>query len=98
MGFRARPSTHRISLAPTNRARCRKCRRLLAKGQPRIATTAYVMPGRATVFIRCAPECIDSNFATAALSVYKTAERVPIDPAVPCGVAEAVRAALAAAQ
>jgi hypothetical protein len=56
------------------------------------------MPGRATVFIRCAPECIDSKFATAALSVYKTAERVPIDPAVPCGVAEAVRAALVAAQ
>ena len=52
------------------------------------------MPGRATVFIRCAPGCIDSKFAQAVLSVYKKAEQVPADPAVPSDTVEAVRAAL----
>ena len=94
MPFRSRPSTYRIDLAPTNRAKCRKCKRILAKGDPRITTTAFVMPGRSTVFIRCAPGCIDAAFSAAVLSVYKGAERVPVDPAVACDVAERVRCKL----
>lgn len=52
------------------------------------------MPGRSTVFVRCAPRCIDAKFAGAVLSVYKSAERVPADPAVAGGVVESVRSAL----
>lgn len=52
------------------------------------------MPGRATVFIRCAPGCIDSKFARTVMSIYKSAERVPVDPAVPIDVIETVCTAL----
>ena len=94
MTFRTRPSTYRISLAPTNRAKCRKCKQILAKGTPRITTTAFVMPGRSTVFARCAPRCIDTKFAAAVLSVYADSKRVPADPAVADDVVERVRRAL----
>ena len=93
MTFLTRPSTYRIDLAPTGRARCRKCKRLVAKGDPRIITTAFVMPGRNTVRIRCVG-CVDRKFAAAVLSVYKSAERVPVDPAVAGDVVECVRSAL----
>ena len=94
MTFRTRPSTYRISLAPTNRAKCRKCKQILAKGTPRITTTAFVMPGRSTVFARCAPRCIDAKFTEAVLSVYADSKRVPADPAVADDVVERVRSAL----
>ena len=94
MTFRTRPSTYRITLAPTNRAKCRKCKQILAKGSPRITTTAFVMPGRSTVFARCAPRCVDAKFAAAVLAVYKSAARVPSDPTVAGDVAKRVRSAL----
>jgi len=94
MTFRTRPSTYRISLAPTSRAKCRKYIQVLAKGTPRITTTAFVMPGRSTVFARCAPRCVDAKFAAAVLAVYKSAARVPSDPTVAGDVAKRVRSAL----
>ena len=52
------------------------------------------MPGRSTVFARCAPCCIDKKFAAAVLSVYKRTDLVPADPAIDSAVLESVRIAL----
>jgi len=81
MGFKARPSTFRIGIAPTGRARCRGCKRPIPKGATRIVITAFVLPGRATVLSRCCC-CIDARLAAAVLDVYGTAHRVPVEPGV----------------
>ena len=73
--FRAQPNTHEISIAPSGRAKCRTCKGMVAKGSVRIATTAFVRPGRATVFVRHAC-CVDDSFARAVLAVYGSAARV----------------------
>ena len=57
--FRSQPNTHEICIAPSGRAKCRKCKGMVAKGSVRIATTAFVRPGRATMFVRhacCGPQ------------------------------------------
>ena len=79
IGFKTRPSTYKIGVAPTGRARCRCCKRLITKGETRILITAFVMPGRATVFSRCCC-CLDTRFTAAVLDVYGTADRVPREP------------------
>ena len=76
--FKQRPSTYRISSAPTSRGHCRKCRKRILKGDPRIEICAFIRPGRSTVLLRCA-QCIDTTFAHAVLKVYTCAERVPAD-------------------
>jgi len=81
MGFKARKSTYRIGIAPTSRARCRGCKRLIVKGATRIVVTAFVLPGRVTMLSRCSC-CIDARFAAAVLNVYGTAHRVPVEPGV----------------
>ena len=58
MSFKTKPSTYRIDLAPTHRARCRACKRHVPKDAVRIVTLAFVRPQRATSFVRCAPECM----------------------------------------
>ena len=79
MGFKARKSTYRIGIAPTGRARCRGCKRLIALGETRIVITAFVLPGRVTMLSRCSC-CIDARLAAAVLDVYGTADRVPREP------------------
>jgi hypothetical protein len=81
-GFATQPSVHRLSLAPTNRARCLKCKQLIAKGALRLETCAFVCPGRRTVFVRHAPACVTPAVAREVLKVYKSADRVPVDAAV----------------
>ena len=82
-GFKQEKSTYRISAAPTGRARCRRCRAVIAKGETRLEVCAFVRPGRYTLLLRCtAPACIDAPLAAAILSVYKHAERVPVDAAL----------------
>ena len=81
MGFKARKSTYRIGVAPTGRARCRGCKRLIPKGATRIVSTVFVMPARASELSRCSC-CIDARFAAAVLEVYDTAHRVPVEPGV----------------
>ena len=97
MAFKTRPSTYRVDVAPTSRARCRgPCRRLLCKGELRIAITAFVRPNRATQLVRCG-RCVDARLASAVLAVYGSADRVPVAPGVPDAEAESVRARLCAA-
>ena len=90
-GFRQKQSTYRLSVAPSGRARCRRCRAVIAKGKTRLEVCAFVRPGRYTLLLRCtAPACIDAPLSAAILSVYKHVERVPVDAALE-GSAEAQR-------
>ena len=90
-GFKQKQSTYRISAAPSGRARCRRCRAVIAKGETRLEVCAFVRPGRYTMLLRCtAPACIDAPLAAAILSVYKHAERVPVESVLE-GSAEANR-------
>ena len=82
-GFKQKKSTYRISVAPSGRARCRRCRAVIAKGKTRLEVCAFVRPGRYTLLLRCtAPACIDAPLSAAILSVYKSADRVPVDAAL----------------
>ena len=97
MTLKQQPSTYKISVAPTGRARCRgRCRQLIPKGAVRLETCAFVRPGRATVFVRCV-KCVDQATAVAILRVYRSAERVPVDAAVSWSDALRVRSQLSAA-
>ena len=90
-GFKQKKSTYRISVAPSGRARCRRCREVIAKGETRLEVCAFVKPGRYTLLLRCtAPACIDAPLSAAILCVYKHVERVPVDAALE-GSAEAQR-------
>jgi len=88
MTFKQRPSTYKISVAPTGRARCRKCRQLIPKGATRLEMCGFVRPGRSTVLVRCGA-CVDTAMASAILRVYQSAERVPVEASV--SESEAVR-------
>ena len=91
--FSARPSTYRISRAPTSRGKCRKCKRLIPKGAARLEVCAFVCPGRYTLMLRCAG-CVDATLARIILSVYKSATKVPADPAVDEATASQLRATI----
>ena len=82
-GFKQKMSTYRISVAPSGRGRCRRCRAVIAKGETRLEVCAFVRPGRYTLLLRrAAPACIDAPLSSAILSVYKSANRVPVDAAL----------------
>ena len=90
-GFKQKKSTSRINVAPSGRGRCRRCRAVIAKGETQLEVCAFVKPGRYTLLLRCtAPSCIDARLSAAILSVYKSANRVPVDAALE-GSAEAQR-------
>ena len=75
----------------SGRGRCRRCRACIAKGETRLEVCAFVRPGRYTLLLRCtASACIDAHLSAAILSVYKNADRVPVDAALEGG-AEAHR-------
>ena len=93
MTFKQRPSTYRLSVAPTGRGRCRKCRKPILKGATRIEVCAFVRPGRSSLLLRCTA-CIDARFATAVLAVYTRADRVPADDKLACAEASRVREAI----
>ena len=90
MTFSTRPSTYRISLAPTGRACCRKCKKSIHKGAVRLEVCVFVRPGRYTLLLRCV-SCIDSAMALAILKVYKSASRVPAAPSIDSALVNCVR-------
>ena len=88
MAFKAQPSTYRLSLAPTGRARCRGCKGQVGKGELRLETSAFVRPGRRTVFVHHArATCVSVALARDVLSVYGSMERVPVGAGVDRAVA-----------
>ena len=91
--FQQRPSTYRISIAPSSRAHCRACKRRVEKGVLRITITAFVRPGRSTQLVRCI-DCMDARFGAAMLAVYGTPARVPAEASVSVADATAVRTRL----
>ena len=95
MAFSTRPSTYRIEAAATGRARCRRCKQCIRKGELRVAITAFVRPGRSTLLYRCArAECLTAAFARAVLATYKTPNAVPATTGVDPRDAQRVRAIL----
>ena len=89
MTFKTGPSTYRISLAPTGRACCRKCKQAIHKGAVRLEVCVFVRPGHAFIALRFL--CIDSAMARAILKVYKSASRVPAAPSIDDALVNCVR-------
>ena len=75
-GFKTRPSTYSIGLAPTSRATCRACKERVGKGRLRIVTHAFVMPGRSRDFV-CHLKCATPALVAAMVGVHGSVERVP---------------------
>ena len=90
-GFKAQASVYKLSVAPTGRARCCVCKRLVEKGELRLETCAFVMPGRRTVFVSHAM-CVTAAQARDILRVYGAVERVPVSAQADAGLVEAARA------
>ena len=76
-GFKKQPTTYRLSVAPTGRARCRVCKGLVGKGVLRLEACVFVMPGRRTVLVSHA-DCVTVAQAKDLLGVYKSVGRVPV--------------------
>ena len=93
MTFKTRANAFLIEDAASARARCRRCRRTIAKGALRLRIVAFVRPGHSTAFFRCA-DCVDHKLAAAVLAVCWSAERVPCASQVDAGRAARMRAAL----
>jgi hypothetical protein len=76
-GFKTKPNTYSLDLAPSARARCRGCKQVIGKGEVRVVTYAFVRPNRGTYFVRHV-ECATSVFMTAVLKAHGSIECVPI--------------------
>ena len=80
MTFKTRPHRYTIGLAPTSRARCRGCRRLVANGELRLAIHAFVRPNRGTTFTQhLTVECMGVALAADVLSAEGVRHGVRID-------------------
>ena len=75
-GFKARPTTYKLSAAPTSRARCRVCRKPIPKGDLTLEACVFVMPGRRTVLVQHAM-CVMGALAADVVRVYRTVDRLP---------------------
>ena len=76
VGFKTRPSTYSIGLAPTSRATCRACKSVVWKGEMRIVTHAFVRPGRSHDFV-CHLKCATPALVAAMVGVHGSVQRVP---------------------
>jgi hypothetical protein len=77
-GFKTQPSVYMLSIAPTARARCRgQCKQNIDKGEMRLETSAFVRPGRRTLFVMHV-DCVSAAVARGLLGVYGSIERVPV--------------------
>ena len=76
-GFKTKPNTYSLDLAPSARAHCRGCKKIVGKGDVRVVTHAFVRPNRGTYFVRHV-ECATSVFMTAVLKSHGSVECVPV--------------------
>ena len=79
--FKTRPPTFSIGLAPTGRARCRGCKRVVEKGEARLVTHAFVRPGRSRDFVRHVG-CVSPELMRAVIAAHGSVERVPVEKGV----------------
>ena len=91
--MKTQPNSYHIGTAPTSRARCRRCKRQVQKGDVRIVTTAFVKAGHTVRFTRCAT-CIDAKLAAAIIEVYGTSAHIPTTPKVDPDDAKNIRATI----
>jgi hypothetical protein len=94
MSFKSRDNRFLIEEASSGRARCRRCRKPIAKGALRMRIVAFVCPGRTHAFFRCSC-CVDAKLAAAVLAVHGSAERVPCVSTMDAGRAAQMWNALA---
>ena len=93
-GFRTRASKYWIGLAPSGRAKCRSCKRLVQKGEARIVTLAFVRPGYSCKLVshaRCATVALARAMKDACAG---DVERVPMSDDVSVEEQRAIRTQL----
>ena len=76
-GFKTKPNTYSLDMAPSSRARCRGCKQVIGKGEVRVVTHAFVRPNRGTYFVRHV-DCATSVFMAAVLKAHGSIECVPV--------------------
>eukprot|EP00966_Prymnesium_polylepis_P262281 6058363-Prymnesium_polylepis.3 len=69
MTFRSQPHTFSYGLAPTGRARCRGCKGKIGKGELRLVTRVFIMPGRSRDLMRHAG-CVTAELANTKLAAH----------------------------
>lgn len=91
--FKTRPHTFSLGVAPTARAQCRACKRLVEKGEPRLVTHAFVKPGRSHDFVQHVA-CVSGKVLESVFTAHGSVENIPVER----GYAAPSAAALAAAR
>ena len=91
--MKTKESSYHIGIAPTSRARCRRCKCQVQKGSARIVTTAFVQHGHTVRFTRCIA-CIDAPLAAAVVRVYGISTCIPSTLDVDSDTADAIRATI----
>ena len=76
-GFKTRPNTLSIGLAPTSRATCRACKLGVGKAEVRVVVHAFVKPGRTRDFVYHV-DCATPALVKSMVGVYGSVERVPV--------------------
>ena len=97
MTFKTKPNTYSLGLAPSSRAKCRGCKGVVAKGEVRVVTHAFVRPNRATYFVRHV-RCATAACVAGMLKAHGSMDRVPVDSSMDTEAAAVTRAQLSAAE
>ena len=91
--MKGKPSQYHLGVAPTSRAKCKRCRSVVSKGAVRLVVTAFVTRGHTARFSRCL-RCFDAPLAAAVSTACGGTERLLATPGVDPATAEAIRAEL----
>ena len=95
--MKGKPSQYHLGVAPTSRAKCKRCRSVVSKGAVRLVVTAFVTRGHTARFSRCLA-CLDAPLAAAVKAACGGTDRLIAAPEVDPAVVEGVRAQLARLQ
>ena len=91
--MKTKQSQYHLGVAPTSRAKCRRCRRAVPKGAVRLVVTAFVTRSATARFSRCLA-CLDAPLAAAVKAACGGTDRLLATPGVDPAAAEAIRAEL----
>ena len=92
--MKGKPSQYHLGVAPTSRAKCKRCRSVVSKGAVRLVVTAFVTRSATARFSRCLA-CLDAPLAAAVKAACGGTDRLLAAPEVEPTAAEAVRTELA---